>query len=62
MGHATVPICDPDDPQTERAIEQYIRGRGFGSVPVPRHEGCADLRVIVFPSGASGTYQRSALS
>lgn len=59
MERATFVICGPDDPATERAIEQFIAGRGFGTALVSRGDGCAELTVMVFPGGGAGTHQSS---
>jgi hypothetical protein len=53
----TFHICGPD-PQTERAIEQLVAGRGFSSTLSARGDGCADL--IVRPTGQVGSGSSSS--
>lgn len=51
---ATFRLCGSADPQTQRAIEQLIAGRGYSATLVSRADGCADLTIAVAP-GASGS-------
>jgi hypothetical protein len=53
----TFHICGPD-PQTERAIEQLVAGRGFSSTLSAGGDGCADL--IIRPGGQIGSGSSSS--
>ncbi len=57
---ATFRLCGTPDPQTERALEQLIAGRGFSARLVSRPDGCADLTVKVPPQPAGVTTGRAS--
>lgn len=59
---ASFRICSPTEPQTERAIEQFIAGRAFMTVSLGRPDGCADLTIVVFPQSSVSGRQSTSLS
>ncbi len=59
---ATYRICSSAEPETERAIEQFIAGRAFMTVLVGRPDGCADLTIVVFPHLSASGRQTTSVS
>jgi hypothetical protein len=60
--HGSFRLCGATDPQTERAIEQLIAGRGFSAQLVTRSDGCADLTIDVSPASGAATSGRQSTS
>ncbi len=68
VGHAvaggsqtTFRLCGAAAPDTDRAIEQFLAGTGFGATLVGRADGCADLTVTRARGGASAGQQSTNL-
>jgi hypothetical protein len=58
---ATFQLCGGDDPETARAIERFLAGRGF-SARLRGSGGCAELTLTAIPGSASLGTQSSTLS
>jgi hypothetical protein len=58
----TFRLCGPNDPASERAIEQLIAGRGFGATLRGGSDGCAELTITVSPQSSARGRNSTTLS